>query len=186
MQIILDKNIVADTWTHVAEGAALPAAGNLIVPFPFWVKEQTALAKRVGKTGVWLKGNDDPTRIDAVRELVKLPLIAVEFAQFVDGRGFSIGRLLRERFGFKGQLRAFGDVFRDTIPYLARCGFNAFALKEGKSLEDALQAFSDFSDAYQNAVDQPVPYYRRRLAAVPAPVACSTADLHGIAAGPGR
>ena len=165
MQIILDKKIVADTWTHVAEDAALPAAGNLIVPVSFWVKERAALAKRVGKTGVWLKGEHDPTQIDVVRELVKLPLIAVEFAQFVDGRGFSIGRLLRERYGFKGELRAFGDVFRDTLPYLARCGFNAFALKEGKSLDDAVHAFGDFSDAYQNAVDQPVPYYRRRLGA---------------------
>lgn len=164
MQIILDKKIVADTWAQVAEGAALPAAGDLIVPLSFWLNEQAALAKRVGKTGVWLKGEDDPAQIDAVRALVKLPLIAVEFAQFVDGRGFSIGRLLRERYGFKGELRAVGDVFRDTIPYLARCGFNAFALKEGKSLEDALHAFGDFSDAYQNAVDQPVPYYRRRLA----------------------
>ena len=173
MQIILDKTIVADTWTHVAEGAALPAAGNLIVPLSFWIKEQAALAKRVGKTGVWLKGQDDPSQIDVVRELVKLPLIAVEFAQFVDGRGFSIGRLLRERYGFKGELRAFGDVFRDTIPYLARCGFNAFELKEGKSLEDALHAFGDFSDAYQNATDQPVPYYRRRLGA---PVATATAS----------
>ena len=165
MHIILDKQIAADTWTHVAEGAPLPATGNLIVPLAFWITERAALSNRIGKTGVWLKGPDDPTQITAVRELVKLPLIAIEFAQFTDGRGFSIGRLLRERYGFNGELRAFGEVFRDTLPYLARCGFNAFVLKEGKSLEDALNAFNDFSDAYQNAVDQPVPHYRRRLAA---------------------
>lgn len=165
MHLILDKKIVADGWTHVAQGAALPATGNLIVPLAFWITERAALGNRVGKTGVWLKGSDDPGTLDVVRDIAKLPLIAVEFAQFVDGRGFSIGRLLRERYGFKGELRAFGDVFRDTIPYLARCGFNAFALKEGKSLDDALHAFGDLSDAYQNAVDQPVPYYRRRLGA---------------------
>ncbi len=166
MDIILDRKIVADAWIHVAEGEPLPATGNLIVPLSFWVKEHVALAGRIGKTGVWLKGPDDPSQLDVVRELAKLPLIAVEFAQFVDGRGYSIGRLLRERYAFKGELRAFGDVFRDQIPYLARCGFNAFALKAGKSLDDALLAFDDFSDAYQNAVDQPVPYYRRRLAAI--------------------
>jgi uncharacterized protein (DUF934 family) len=166
MNIILDKKIVADTWVHLAEGEPLPATGNLIVPLSFWVKERDAVANRIGKTGVWLKGPDDPSQLDVVRDLTRLPLIAVEFAQFVDGRGYSIGRLLRERYGFTGELRAFGDVFRDQIPYLARCGFNAFVLKEGKSLEDALHAFDDFSDAYQNAVDQPVPYYRRRLAAV--------------------
>ena len=175
MHIILDRKIVADAWTHVAEGAALPATGNLIVPLSFWRAEQAALAKRVGKTGVWLKGEDDPAQIDVVRALVKLPLIAVEFAQFVDGRGFSIGRLLRERYGFTGELRAFGDVFRDTMPYLARCGFNAFALKEGKSLDDALQAFGNAADAYQSAVDQPVPYYRRRLAAAPSGLATAEA-----------
>ena len=164
MNIILDKTIVADTWTHLVDGAPLPAIGNLIVPLAFWIKERAALANRIGKTGVWLKGSDDPSQLDLVRDLVKQPLIAVEFAQFVDGRGYSIGRLLRERYGFRGELRAFGDVFRDTIPYLARCGFNAFALNQGKSLEDALHAFNDFSDAYQNAVDQPVPHYRRRLA----------------------
>ncbi len=165
MNLILDKKIVADGWTHVAEGAPLPAIGNLIVPLAFWITEPAALGNRVGKTGVWLKGSDDPGTLDVVREIAKLPLIAVEFAQFVDGRGYSIGRLLRERYGFKGELRAFGEVIRDTIPYLARCGFNAFVLKPGKSLEDGLNAFDDFSDAYQNAVDQPVPYYRRRLAA---------------------
>ena len=118
---------------------------------------------RSGKTGVWLKGSDDPTQLQSNGAPINLPLIAVEFGQFVDGRGYSIGRLLRERYGFKGELRAIGDILRDQLSALARCGFNSFALKEGKSLDDALKAFDDFSDAYQNAVDQPAPYYRRRL-----------------------
>ena len=163
MDIILDQAIVADSWIHVAEDAPLPATGNLIVPLAFWRKEHAALANRVGKTGAWLSGSDDPTQLADVRELVRLPLLAVHFPQFVDGRGYSIGRLLRERYAFAGQLRAFGDVLRDQLPYLARCGFSAFVLKEGKSLADALHAFDDFSDAYQNAADQPAPFYRRRL-----------------------
>ncbi len=166
MNIILDRRVVADSWLHIAEGEPLPATGNLIVPLSFWLQERNALAARVGRSGVWLTGADDPSRLDAVRDLARMPLIAVEFTQFVDGRGYSIGRLLRERYAFSGQLRAFGDVLRDQIPYLVRCGFNAFVLKEGKSLEDALGAFDDFSDVYQNAVDQAAPYYRRRLGAV--------------------
>lgn len=169
MNIILDKKIVADVWARIAEGDPLPATGNLIVPLAFWLKERAALANRVGKTGVWLKGQDDPAQLQLENAPATLPVIAVEFAQFVDGRGYSIGRLLRERYGFKGELRAFGEILRDQIPYLTRCGFNAFVLKEGKSLEDALHAFDDFSDAYQNAVDQPVPYYRRRLATTVVP-----------------
>ena len=186
--IIFNKKIVADTWRLVREEEALPGvletAGDLIVPLAFWVKEYAALAQRAGKTGVWLKGGDDPAQLQlpvvamgvatggaggaAGGAVSSLPLVAVEFAQFVDGRGYSIGRLLRERHGFTGELRAIGDVLRDQLLALTRCGFNSFALKDGKSLEDALQAFDEFSGAYQNTVDQPVPYYRRRLAAVAA------------------
>jgi uncharacterized protein (DUF934 family) len=174
MYIILNKKIVENTWQFVGENEtllpqgsaaqALPASRNLIVPLALWLKDRTTLTQRTGKTGVWLKGSDDPAQLQWNGVPPDLPLIAVEFAQFVDGRGYSIGRLLRERHGFKGELRAIGDVFRDQLPALTRCGFNSFALKEGKSLGDALKAFDDFSDAYQNAVDQPAPYYRRRLA----------------------
>ena len=179
--IIFNKKIVADTWRLVREEEALPGvletAGDLIVPLAYWVKEHATLAQRAGKTGVWLKGADDPAQLQlpvvamggaAGGAVSSLPLVAVEFAQFVDGRGYSIGRLLRERHGFTGELRAIGDVLRDQLLALTRCGFNSFALKEGKSLEDALQAFDEFSGAYQNTVDQPVPYYRRRLTAVAA------------------
>ena len=186
--IILNKKIVADNWQLVGENEVLPAlletTDNLIVPLAFWIKEHAALAQRAGKTGVWLNGADDPAQLQlpvargvgaggaagnaAGGAVNSLPLIAVEFAQFVDGRGYSIGRLLRERHGFTGELRAIGDVLRDQLLALTRCGFNSFVLKEGKSLVDALQAFDEFSGAYQNTVDHPAPYYRRRLTAVAA------------------
>lgn len=173
-QIILNKKIVADSWQLMDENEASTTlhettgdvTGDVIVPLTFWLTHRSTLAQRAGKTGVWLKGPDDPAqlRLDGAAA-IDLPLIAIEFAQFVDGRGYSIGRLLRERYGFTGELRAIGDVFRDLLLPLSRCGFNSFALKQGKSLEDALHAFDDFSNAYQNTVEQPVPYYRRRLAA---------------------
>ena len=180
-KIILNRQIVPDSWQFVGENQALPASGNLIVPLAVWREQQIALTQRAGKTGVWLRGSDDPEQLQSNHELINLPLIAVEFAQFVDGRGYSIGRLLRERYGFKGELRAVGDVLRDQLSALTRCGFNSFALKEGKSLEDALKAFDDFSDAYQNAVDQPAPYYRRRLEATKA-AAVTEANLATTAA----
>ena len=170
-KIILNRQIVTDSWQFIGENQALPAMGNLIVPLAVWREQQIALTQRVGNTGVWLKGSDDPAQLQSNGAPIDLPLIAVEFAQFVDGRGYSIGRLLRERHGFKGELRAIGDVLRDQLSALARCGFNSFALKEGKSLDDALKAFDDFSDAYQNVVDQPAPYYRRRLAVTAATAA---------------
>jgi uncharacterized protein (DUF934 family) len=91
----------------------------------------------------------------------------VNFPKFNDGRGFSIGRLLRERYGFRGELRAIGDVLRDQLFFLARCGFDAFALRDDQDVDEALGAFADFSEAYQPALDQPVPLFRRRLAEAP-------------------
>ena len=160
-RIILDRAVVDDLWQMVAEGESLPAAGKIIVPLATWLGHHAALNARGGQVGVWLKPDDEPGQL--ARDVARLPLIAVQFPQFTDGRGYSIGRLLRERFGYKGELRAIGDVLRDQIFYMASVGFNAFAVKEGKSLEDALTAFDDFSEAYQTSVARPVPYYRRRL-----------------------
>ena len=89
-------------------------------------------------------------------------VVAVNFPKFTDGRGYSTARLLRERYGWKGELRAVGDVFRDQLFHLASCGFNAYALREGEDPLDALTAFRDFSDTYQATVEQPLPLFRRR------------------------
>jgi uncharacterized protein (DUF934 family) len=161
-QIILDRRIAADTWSIVADDADLPSSGDIIVSLARWTSARDALAARGGRTGVWLKPDDEPAELAA--DVAALPLVAVEFPAFTDGRGYSTGRLLRERYGFKGELRAVGDVLRDQLFLMARVGFNAFALKEGKSIDDALAAFADFSETYQSATDQPVPHYRRRLA----------------------
>jgi uncharacterized protein (DUF934 family) len=160
-RIILDRAIADDLWQLVPEGEAVPAAGRIIVPLAAWLAQHAQLSARAGEVGVWLKPADEPGQL--ARDVARLPLIAVQFPQFTDGRGYSIGRLLRERFGYKGELRAIGDVLRDQIFYMASVGFNAFAVKEGKSLDDALTAFDDFSEAYQTSVARPVPYYRRRL-----------------------
>jgi len=162
-QIILDRELVEDSWQLVDAEAAFPDSGDILVPLAAWLAHSATLTLRAGKVGVWLRPEDEPGAL--ADHVATLPVIAVQFPQFTDGRGYSTARLLRERYGFKGELRAFGDVLRDQLFYLHRVGFNAFVIKPGKSMEDALRAFDDFSDAYQTAVDQPVPYYRRRLAA---------------------
>jgi len=90
-------------------------------------------------------------------------VIAVHFADFTDGRGYSLARNLRERHGFRGELRAVGDVRRDQLYYLAACGFDAFVLRDGEDAHAALAALEDFSDAYQSSVARPNPLFRRRL-----------------------
>ena len=91
-----------------------------------------------------------------------LELIALNFPSFADGRAYSSARELRNNLGFKGEIRAIGDVLRDQLFYMARCGFDAFLLRDDQNVETALGAFDDFKDGYQVSVDKPLPLFRRR------------------------
>lgn len=169
--IIRDGIVVADSWTlipAVEDGAAVALPpGKLIVPLNAWMAQRDALVERQQALGVWLDSQQDPAEIaDAID---RFALIAVSFPKFTDGRGYSIAALLRGRYGFKGELRAIGDVLRDQLFYLQRVGFNAFAVRADKDIHDALNALSDFSEAYQGAIDQPLPLFRRRSGSAPSP-----------------
>lgn len=107
-----------------------------------------------------LEPTDDPASVKD--RLSGAARVEVSFPKFGDGRGYSIGRLLRERYGYKGELRAVGEVARDHLFYMESCGFNAFLLREGENVEEALTGFGDFSEAYQASVANPVPLFRRR------------------------
>ena len=120
------------------------------------------LAQWRGEPGVLLGTADDPATIAA--DLEKLSTVVIEFPQFTDGRGYSTARLLRERYGFKGEIRAAGEVLRDNLFYLSRCGFDSFVLSDQTKIEEALTALSDFSDGYQASVERPQPLFRRRAA----------------------
>ncbi len=91
-------------------------------------------------------------------------MIAVEFPQFTDGRGYSIGRLLRDRYAYRGELRAVGDVLRDQLFALAECGFDAFAIRADRDAGDALQGFDAFTSIYATTSRTPQPWFRRRKA----------------------
>ena len=110
-----------------------------------------------------LEPTDDPARLAG--SLAVMRVIAVNFPKFGDGRGFSIARLLRERYGYRGELRAVGEVGRDHLFAMAQCGFDAFELRAGEDAEEALAAFGDFSETYQASAAQPLPLFRRRSAA---------------------
>jgi uncharacterized protein (DUF934 family) len=109
---------------------------------------------------VVLEPTDDPRTL--AERLPGLKLIAVNFPKFSDGRGYSIGRLLRERYGYKGELRAIGVVARDHLQLMAQCGFDSFQLREGEDAQAALEGLDDFSESYQATAAQPVPLFRRR------------------------
>ena len=137
--------------------------GPILVPLAVWKERRGELLARDEPVGVWLNADDEPAEL--APDLERLPQIAVHFPKFSDGRGFSAGTLLRTRYGFRGELRAFGDVGRDHLFYLARCGFDVFRLGGQRDPLDALAAFGDFSLRYQGSVDDPVPLFRKRAAA---------------------
>ncbi len=109
---------------------------------------------------VRLEPADDPAAVS----LEGVTRVEVSFPKFGDGRGYSIGRLLRERYGYRGELRAVGHITRDLLFYLESCGFDAFELRAGEDPKEALAGFEDFSEAYQASVARPLPLFRRRPA----------------------
>lgn len=163
-EIIKDKKVVSDDWTvlrlnegDTPENLAVPA-GKVIVPLTVWQAQRTALQGR-SDVGVWIASSERPEALKD--DVAKLPVIAVDFPKFADGRGYSIAYNLRARLGYTGELRAIGDVLRDQLFYMQRVGFNAFATRPDRNIHDALKGLTDFSDAYQTSWDQKTPLFRR-------------------------
>ena len=138
------------------------AAERIVVPLAAWVERRDAFLRNLGAVGVWLGPADDPAQVAA--DLDRFALVAIHFPKFVDGRGYSSAALLRNRYRYRGELRAIGDVGRDQLFYLMRCGFDAFELAPHRDPHAALASFGDFSVRYQASVDDPLPLFRRRFA----------------------
>jgi len=155
MQIIKDGAIVADEVRHLADDEA-PVEGRYTVSFARWQKEKDSLAA----VGVRLRGEDAVADIAA--DLPRLALVVVEFPALADGRGFSHARVLRDRYGYTGEIRARGDFIRDQVYFLGRVGVNAFEPVAGTKLESLLPALTEFTVNYQAAADHHQPLYRRR------------------------
>jgi len=160
--------VVEDAWRLVdsaAEWEALGGAGGVLLPLDLALSHPERLggAPAARPWGVRLAPADDPVR--AVPLFAHIALIGVDFPKFTDGRGYSTAVLLRTRLGWRGELRALGDVLQDQLQALRRVGFDSFALRADRDPQAALAGFGVFSDAYQGSVDQPLPAFRRRPAA---------------------
>ncbi len=163
-QLIKDRALVADRWTLLRDAASLvdvPAGAPAIVPLALWCAERAPLLAR-GDVGVWIAPADDPAAL--ADDVAALPVIAIDFPRFTDGRGYSIARLLRDRYGFDGELRAVGDVLRDQLFALSECGFDAFALRADRDATEALASLDDFASVYTSTSRTPQPWFRRRTA----------------------
>ncbi|HAI28378.1 MAG TPA: oxidoreductase, partial [Thalassospira sp.] len=127
MAIVKNDSLIEQEWITVDAEGDLPSSDeNLIVPLARFKEERDSLLGRNGGLGVQLNPGDAPE--DLADDLDRLSIITVNFPAYTDGRGYSYARVLRERMGFTGELRAVGDVLRDQILYMHRCGFDSYDL----------------------------------------------------------
>lgn len=163
MSLIRDGRIAENDWTALADDAALPASGKFIVSLKRFRAERTALEASGLGLGVRLPNTEEVTPALA-QELAGLPLIALEIPKFADGRAYSQARVLRERHGYRGEIRAQGDVLHDQLFHMSRCGINAFELRADQDPQDCLRAFADYDLAYQHAADTLETVWQKRRA----------------------
>lgn len=143
--------VESDVWIHVADGESLPPDRPATISLERWKAARRDLAGRNQPLGLRL---DSHERIDEILpDLSRFALIALNFPNLNDGRHFTTARLLRERHGFAGRLRATGQVLHDQLDPLRRCGFDEFELPAGKSAASAIPAFDEISVAYQPGAD---------------------------------
>ncbi|MGE0313991.1 MAG: DUF934 domain-containing protein [Lautropia sp.] len=149
MPVLIDANGVplADRWSLLDPSSVRALATQGLPP----------------NVGVLLEPSDDPAIVDTLGPDVRLALVAVRFPAATDGRGYSIARLLRQRHRWQGPIRATGDVARDQLAYLRRCGFDQFLLRDGETPEAARAALAGFSERYQASSDGG-PLFARRAA----------------------
>jgi uncharacterized protein (DUF934 family) len=126
MALIRDGRLVADPFVDASALEAVPATGPVIVSLAQWQAGREALLARATPVGVRLKSDQHPEVLAA--DLARLAVIALEFPKFRDGRAYTYARLLRERYGYAGELRAVGDVLQEQLNYMRRCGFDSFDL----------------------------------------------------------
>jgi uncharacterized protein (DUF934 family) len=161
-QYILDGRIQDNPWRFVAAEeceSGVPEGSHLIVPLSVWQEHRDELLGRRQRPGVCLEPGEEPA--DLAEDLDQLPVVAIHFPRFADGRGYSYARELRTRYAYEGEVLAVGDVLRDQMFYLHRCGFNAFQPREDRAVEEVLEGLRDFSVTYQGDVHDPRPIYRR-------------------------
>ncbi len=155
-----------DPWVFInseTELVEFSAHQKLILPFSLWQKCQPDAVLRgeqQSTQGFWLAPDEEEEPVK--QWLAVVPLIALQFPSFRDGRAYTQAYVLRTRLCWAGELRAVGDVLRDQLSHMRQCGFTSFAIRTDKSVTDALKGLSGISVLYGRSVIQPLPLFRRR------------------------
>jgi uncharacterized protein (DUF934 family) len=154
MPLLKQGEVIEDPWRRLADDAPLPGSDAVIVTYARW-RADRSLAGRRGPLGLFLR-NSEPAA-DLGQDVGFFDLIALEFPKFTDGRAYTQARILRERLGFRGELRAIGQVLVDQLLLMQRCGFDAFELTKGEPAEAWRKAMATFSVVFQPTGDGRAP-----------------------------
>jgi uncharacterized protein (DUF934 family) len=161
MPLVKDGHIVEDRYVRVLDDAPIPDGVPVIVAADRFIADAAELASRGAAVGVLWPNNRKVAELEPW--LNQLALVALAFPKFRDGRAYSQARLLRERYGFRGELRATGDVLRDQFQFLLRAGFDALEAKKAADAEAFAKAAARFSVFYQPSADGRLPAQLRRV-----------------------
>lgn len=160
MPLVKDGEVVADAWCHAGDDDPLPEGAPVVVPLARWRRDRDSLLARGTPLGVRLTSDQLAETIGD--DAGHLALIVLVFPSFRDGRPYSTARLLRERYGFRGELRASGDVLRDQLLFMQRCGIDAFDIPSDDAVAAWQQATQEISVVYQPATDRRTPVNQLR------------------------
>ena len=161
MPLVKQGRITTDLFVHVADGAELPGDGAVLVTAERFLADPEALLRRPGKLGVIWPNNRNLDEL--VPHLDRLTSVALVFPTFRDGRAYSQARLLRERYGYDGELRATGQILRDQFVFMTRAGFDAFEVKKDADADAFAQTMKRYSVFYQPTGDGRVTALNRRM-----------------------
>ena len=151
MALIKNGQRAVDIWWTIADKEKLPADGPVIISLKRWTEEKPWLKGRHAPLGIFLQADQPPAIIED--DLDRFEVVSLEFPTFRDGRAYSYARLLRERYGYTGEIRAVGDVLRDQLAFMQRCGINSFEIADNVPINKWIKAIGEISVVYQPATD---------------------------------
>ena len=152
MAILKHGALQPNDWQTIADDQALPEGKPVVVTLDRWLKERDTLVGRNTPIGLRLKSDQSPVAV--ADDLDRFGLIVLEFPKFTDGRGYSQARILRQRLGYAGELRATGNVLRDQYLFMDRCGIDSIEIPDDAKVGGYLDSLGEFSLWYQPAADR--------------------------------
>ncbi len=151
MALLVTNKVIKDQWHILEDDAQIDGGDNMIVSVERWQRDRDDLIACNRDLGIVLKSDQPPNLIE--KDIQRFSVICLEFPKFTDGRAYSYARLLRNKYGFKGELRAVGNVLRDQLAFMLRCGIDAFEIADNVNARDWSSAFGEITVRYQGAND---------------------------------